>query len=139
MTFVWTWRRWAIPVAVVVLAAVVAFALVWRGRVERRHEVGLDSLPPAVAEQYQFVRSHHDVFEHIPCYCGCGETVGHNSLYACFINASGGWAEHASGCQVCRDEARDTEAFLAQGKSTGDIRAYVDAQYGELGRPTDTR
>ncbi len=128
--------------AVVVVAVVVAggvAGLFWpRSQEGHRDEIDLASRPPSVVDRYLFVHAHGDLVKQLPCYCGCGPTLGHRSLFDCFVNSRGGRAAHAADCEVCRDEAEDAELLLAAGESPQAIRALVDARYGELGPPTRT-
>src|SRR5690606_38151881 len=35
---------------------------------------------------YQAAALNKDLLEKVPCYCGCGESVGHKDNYDCFIH-----------------------------------------------------
>jgi len=131
-------RYLAVVVVAVVLAGGVAGLFWTRSGHGPRDEIDLASRPSAVADRYQFAHAHGDLMKHLPCYCGCGPTIGHQSLFDCFVNDRGGHAAHAADCQVCRDEAEDAEFLLAAGESPGAIRAFIDAKYGQLGPPTRT-
>lgn len=93
--------------------------------------------PATVREAYQFAVANPDLVSSIPCYCGCG-AVGHTSNYSCYVqgkDAAGkiSFDEHALGCSICVDITQDAMRLQAQGKSTPDIRAYIDETYGKYG------
>jgi hypothetical protein len=97
----------------------------------------LDGLPAEVVSHYEFVASQPEAAARVPCYCGC---VGfdHRHLLDCFIKPAGGWEEHATGCEVCRDQARDLRDLMVQGKGIDEIRDWMEQTYGPLGKGTET-
>lgn len=97
----------------------------------------LSSQSPDVIAAYLFVSDHRHEARQIPCYCGCAG-LGHHSLADCFLKPAGGYEEHASGCQVCGNEANDLKRFLHQGQDIRAARSYIDTTYARLGKPTDT-
>ncbi len=93
--------------------------------------------PVAVQQSYQFNVANPDVMEQLPCYCGCG-AMGHTSNYACYVSGieSDGtinYDSHALGCSICVDITQDTMRLLKQGKTVGEIKAYVDQTYAQYG------
>jgi hypothetical protein len=97
----------------------------------------VQSAPVSVQQAYQFAVANPDVMQKIPCFCGCGR-IGHESNYACYvqsIDAQGNinFDNHALGCSICVDITQDTMRLMKQGKSTQEIRAYVDATYTKYG------
>jgi hypothetical protein len=93
--------------------------------------------PVNVQEAYRFAAVNPDTLTHIPCYCGCG-AIGHTSNYACYVSGkkddgSLAFDEHALGCSICVDITQDSMRLLKQGKSTAEIRAYVDQTYSQYG------
>lgn len=97
----------------------------------------VQAAPASVQEAYRFAVANPEVLSHIPCYCGCG-SIGHASNYACYVsgkNEDGSLAfdEHALGCSICVDITQDSMRLLKEGKSTADIRAYVDQTYSQYG------
>ncbi len=91
---------------------------------------------------YAAVAHHQDLLEHMPCYCGCGESVGHKDNYDCFIdqnNEDGSlvWDDHATRCQACLDIAAESIVMYNDGTSLSDIRNYIDDKYKE-GYPEPT-
>lgn len=98
--------------------------------------------PPVVQEAYQFAVDNPDIVSKFPCYCGCGG-MGHKSNLDCFVkqfNADGSvvFDDHALGCGICVDIARDVERLNEAGKPLVEIRSYIDGQYSQFGTPTDT-
>jgi hypothetical protein len=97
-----------------------------------------------VALAYQVAASMPDVLEYIPCYCGCGESAGHRSNRDCFIDEFGSdgsvvWNDHGSRCGVCIEIAVISARMKQQGKTTREIRAYVDETYKNgYAKPTNT-
>lgn len=110
----------------------------------------VDTLPPFLTNHhdtmkmlYTAVGQHKELLEHIPCYCGCGESVGHEHNYHCFIHdhktdGSVVWDDHATRCQVCLDIAAESIIEYQEGKSIDDIRDAIDAQYKDDGYPEPT-
>lgn len=101
------------------------------------------ALPPDWQGAYAFALARPDVLQWLPCYCGCGG-MGHGSNLDCFfkVREQAGtfmYEEHASYCGVCVETAKLAEQLLQEGMPMGDIRAAVDARFGEGGAPgTDT-
>ena len=91
--------------------------------------VELSSLPPSVAAHYHLAADNPDVFERIPCFCGCDATLEHRSLLDCFVRPGGGWERHAAGCAVCLDESRIVRSMLARGSPARAIRSTVIDAY----------
>lgn len=128
---------------VVVLAMLLASAgsggLMWYGwQPAPKDKVNLASLEPEVASRYQFVHANHDLARRIPCYCGCGDFLGHESLLDCFVTREGGFNDHAAGCGVCGREADDVAGLSGEGREPQAVRAWIDTEYAGLGRPTRT-
>lgn len=78
-----------------------------------------------------------DALEKIPCYCSCG-AIGHKSLKDCFTKDNGGFADHASYCDLCVEEALDVYSMQKDGLPLGEIRSRIDEKYSRYGEPTDT-
>lgn len=101
-------------------------------------------LPPyayssrVVLTGYRFAADHPEALVYLPCYCGCGQTNGHENLRDCFVSAAGAFDPHAAGCNVCIDEALDAKRLSEQGRSRGEIRQAIDATYAGSGKPTNT-
>ena len=94
------------------------------------------SAPVSVQQAYQFAVANPEVMKQIPCYCGCGK-VGHTSNYSCYVagekNGQIEYDLHAVGCSICVDITLDTMRLLKEGKSPGEIKAYVDSTYSKYG------
>lgn len=102
----------------------------------------VSSAPPRVREAYDYAVSHSAELENYPCYCGCG-AMGHTSNLSCYIRdvAEDGaitFDNHATGCGICVDITQDVMRLKADGRSSPDVRAYIDAQYSPFGPGTDT-
>lgn len=50
--------------------------------------------PAEVREAYAYAVDAYAVLRFIPCYCGCGQSVGHKDNYDCYVREprSGGWS-----------------------------------------------
>jgi len=97
----------------------------------------VQSAPVSVQQAYQFAATNPDIMKQIPCYCGCG-AMGHTSNYSCYVQAvdtSGTitFDNHALGCSICVDITQDVMRLQREGKSTQEIRAYVDSTYSQYG------
>jgi hypothetical protein len=99
--------------------------------------VELAALPEPVAARYRFAEANRALMERIPCYCGCA-SLGHRSLYDCFLTPDGAYEAHGAGCGICQAEAVDVERLLGEGMSVAEIRAAIDATYGSAGPSTKT-
>jgi hypothetical protein len=91
-----------------------------------------------IRRAYRTAHANVALFEQLPCYCGCGASIGHQHLRHCFLDDDGGWHEHAAACSVCIEEALDAAFLLAEGATAARIRATIDATYTGLAAPTDT-
>jgi hypothetical protein len=95
--------------------------------------------PAPVREAYQFAVANPRVLEHVPCYCGCG-SIGHTSNLACYVqefkpDGSVKFDDHALGCSLCVDIARDSMRMTGEGKSLEEIRAAIVSSYSQFGPP----
>lgn len=100
------------------------------------------SSPTRVREAYQYAVANSDELRKYPCYCGCG-AMGHTSNLSCYVQdiAPDGtitFDDHANGCGICVDITQDVKRLKAQGQSSPQVRAYIDAQYSPFGPSTDT-
>jgi len=100
----------------------------------------LASQPPETVAAYRFAESHADLLSRLPCYCGCGKSLGHESLKDCYLlPGDDAYDSHASACVICLGEARDAERLLAQGHDVEAIRNWIDEEYSKYGPPTATQ
>jgi hypothetical protein len=102
----------------------------------------LNDAPPKVREAYRFAVANPHELEKYPCFCGCGK-MGHKSNLNCYIrdiDKAGNvtFDNHAAGCGICVDITQDVMRLMREGRSSKEIRTYVDAQYGAFGPSTDT-
>lgn len=102
----------------------------------------LDDASIRVREAYRFAIANPQELEKYPCYCGCN-AMGHRHNLDCYIagkHANGAlkYDEHAQYCQVCIDITHDVMRLMRQGKSSAEIRAYIDATYSAFGPSTTT-
>lgn len=97
-----------------------------------------------VQKIYQLAAQNVDLLKNIPCYCGCGESAGHTSNKDCFIyevkeNGNIVWDSHATTCLNCMEIAVESASLKQKGKTTLEIRKYIDEKYKEgYGKPTKT-
>ncbi|MBE4910136.1 hypothetical protein IMZ08_19035 [Bacillus luteolus] len=93
---------------------------------------------------YTAAANHQELLEQIPCYCGCGDSVGHRDSYDCFVhqnNADGSivWDDHGTKCGVCLEIAAISMIEYQEGKSVEEIRDLIDEKYKEgFANPTPT-
>jgi len=93
--------------------------------------------PVTVQQAYQVAFANPEMLAQIPCYCGCG-AMGHTSNFSCYVSDIGEdgqitYDPHALGCSICVDITQDVMRLLREGKSTSEIRAYVDQVYSHYG------
>lgn len=104
----------------------------------------LDSVDPQIRQVYSLVARHPGLIKDMPCYCGCGESVGHKSNLNCFIRdiGKGGkvvWDSHGTKCNVCLQIAAEAVSMKTEGKGHMEIRKAIDDQYREgYAEPTPT-
>ncbi|MBS4174731.1 PCYCGC motif-containing (lipo)protein [Bacillus sp. FJAT-49736] len=93
---------------------------------------------------YQASASSRELLEKIPCFCGCGDSVGHKNNYDCFVheNKKNGevvWDSHGVNCDVCLEIAAQSITDYHNGKSIKEIRNDIDQKYKEgYATPTPT-
>ncbi len=93
---------------------------------------------------YKASAASQELLEKIPCYCGCGESVGHKNNYDCFVRENkknGGvvWDSHGVNCDVCLETAAQSITDYQNGKSIKEIRKEIDQKYKEgYAKPTPT-
>lgn len=102
----------------------------------------LDGAPAEVRDSYRFAVANGHELSKYPCYCGCGN-IGHTSNLDCYVRPSNGegvlrFDRHGAGCGVCVAITQDVMQQLKEGKSSREIRAYIDATYSRYGPPTNT-
>jgi len=79
---------------------------------------------PQVKEIYTMARAVPNVLDGLFCHCDCAREFGHRSLLTCFES------DHAAGCQVCLQEAAMAYQMTQDGAVLGQIRARIDATFG---------
>lgn len=100
-------------------------------------------LPDAGQAAYRFALARPDVLQWLPCYCGCAG-MEHRSNLDCFfqrreVKGTYAYEEHASFCDICVKTANMASQMLRQGSTMTQIRAAVDATFGNGAAPgTDT-
>jgi hypothetical protein len=132
-------------IALVVGVGVVSALSSGKGASTSVSATGDDALPsyahnsPKVLAAYQAAVANADLFEEMPCYCGCAFGADpHHNLRDCFIDEDGGFDQHASACATCVNIASDVTSMQNQGTSPRAIRQVIDATYGSFGPSTDT-
>lgn len=101
--------------------------------------LNLDTMPANIADHYRFADSNRDVYDEIPCFCGCEKSIGHRNLTDCFVRSDGsGWDAHAAGCVVCLDESIAVRRLMANGADVPTIRDSIITEFGSLTTPTTT-
>ncbi len=97
----------------------------------------VQNAPVTVKQAYQFAVDNPEILNQLPCYCGCGG-MGHSSNYSCYVAGEDDSGDlmfdgHALGCSICVDITQDAMRMLDGGKSTTEIREYVDQTYSRFG------
>jgi hypothetical protein len=75
---------------------------------------------------FDMVRKIPQVVDGIRCQCGCAELPEFYSLLSCY--EADGMAQH---CVICQGEGRLAFRMHEQGKSLDEIRAAIDAKFGQ--------
>ena len=81
---------------------------------------------PAAESVFEMVRKIPQVVDGIRCQCGCAELPEFYSLLSCY--EADGMAQH---CVICQGEAKLAFRLHEQGKSLDQIRAAIDAKFGQ--------
>ncbi len=76
-----------------------------------------------IVRSYDAARRYPQVLDGLYCYCDCSHHFGHRSLLTCFES------EHGASCDICLDEAWMAAQLYREGKSLGEIRRAIDAQF----------
>lgn len=104
----------------------------------------MDDKPEDMRLIYQVAGSATEILDYMPCYCGCGESIGHGSNKNCFIDeiredGSVVWDDHGTRCLVCLEIAVQSVKLTQDGKSLKEVREFIDATYKEgYAEPTNT-
>lgn len=104
----------------------------------------LKNHPKEIKTIYKAASYHQDLLEYIPCYCGCGDYVGHKNNYDCFINENKNngaivWDDHGTKCQICLDIAATAILEKKKGQTLQQIRQTIDQIYQDENlEPTPT-
>ena len=90
----------------------------------------MQSAPAPVRAAYQFTAANPQVSMNVPCHCGC-VSIGHTSNSKCHVSQveAGGvfiYDPHALGCATCVNITQDSMRLLRQGRTVGEINAYID-------------
>ena len=81
---------------------------------------------PAAEPVFDMVRKIPQIVDGIRCQCGCAELPEFYSLLSCY--EADGMAQH---CAICQGEASLAYRMHQQGKSLDQIRAAIDAKFGQ--------
>src|SRR3990170_4566371 len=92
--------------------------------------VQLTGLSAQTVAHYEFARANPEVYQQIPCFCGCQEMLGHRDLEQCFVTPDGAWESHASGCQVCIEESQMLMKMMGRGMEPDMMRDRIVAEFG---------
>ncbi|WP_158737572.1 PCYCGC motif-containing (lipo)protein [Alteribacillus sp. YIM 98480] len=93
---------------------------------------------------YEETADHQELLTHIPCYCGCGESAGHEHAFDCFIDHVNEdntvvWNNHGMKCGVCLEIAAAAVEMKNKGYSDREIRETIDETYNDSDmEPTPT-
>ncbi|RDY72509.1 PCYCGC motif-containing (lipo)protein [Halobacillus sp. SY10] len=104
----------------------------------------MDEKPQEMHDIYMAAAQSKELLENIPCYCGCGDSVGHRDNYDCFVNKTNEdgsivWDDHGTKCGVCMEIAAQSIIDYQDGKSIKEIREKIDSTYENgYAEPTPT-
>ncbi|UII54506.1 PCYCGC domain-containing protein [Cytobacillus spongiae] len=105
----------------------------------------LDDKPEQMKVIYEAAAKNQELLEYIPCYCGCGDSVGHKDNYDCFVYENKPseaivWDDHGTKCGVCLETAAESILKYNEGASVEEIREYIDEKYKDgYAKPTPTK
>ncbi|POZ55746.1 hypothetical protein LYSIN_00529 [Lysinibacillus sphaericus] len=104
----------------------------------------LDNQSENIRLVYQIAGQSTEILEWMPCYCGCGESVGHKSNLNCFIQEKRQdgtivWDDHGTRCAVCLEIALQSAKMHKDGMTLKEIRQTIDGTYKNgYAKPTPT-
>lgn len=104
----------------------------------------LDKADQQIKFAYIKAAQNNELLQSMPCYCGCGVSAGHDHNMHCFIkevkeDGTVVWDDHGTRCDTCMNIAVESAALKEQGKTTKEIRTYIDNKYKEgYAKPTPT-
>ena len=135
--------------ASILIIALLAFSLVASGCVGYNKEeaegtakeLNLPSYAygnPLTLKAYTYTTQYPQLIELYPCYCGCYEHSGHESLKNCYISQTGEYTDHASNCDICVGEVIMIKKLYDEGVPLQEIREKIDNEYGKYSDPTPT-
>jgi len=81
-------------------------------------------VPKRVRAAYDRARRIPEVLDGIYCHCDCAERDGLRSLLSCFETPM------VRSCRICAGQAKLAYDLHQRGKSLDEIRAAIDAEYG---------
>ena len=134
----------SIPIILVLIfGTLLIFNYYWLNRGEDR-----ENLPkyaqrtPRVKAAYEYALEDPELLEHIPCYCNC-HRLGHKSVEDCFVSkfkedGKVVFTEHGANCGTCYSIVLDSKELSQEGKTTQEIRDFIDNKYSRYGLPTNT-
>ena len=92
---------------------------------------------------YAAAATNADVFDYIPCYCGC-HSQGHRNNHDCYVSRSSAdgrvteWNSHGMTCPVGPDITGDVMLWRKNGTPLSTIRNDIEREYGSRGPATPT-
>ncbi|WP_281891012.1 PCYCGC motif-containing (lipo)protein [Paenibacillus sp. YYML68] len=104
----------------------------------------LDGQSEHIRLVYQAAGQSTELLGWIPCYCGCGDSAGHQSNANCFVreieqDGSVVWDDHGTRCGVCLTIAVEAIKLKQDGHTEREIRAQIDQKYKQgFAKPTPT-
>ncbi|MCC5800495.1 PCYCGC motif-containing (lipo)protein [Rossellomorea vietnamensis] len=116
----------------------------------REETASVDTLPSFLDDKddnmrliYSSAAKNPELLQYIPCYCGCGDSAGHESNLNCFVYKTEGdkvvWDDHGTRCELCLKIAAESIVKYKNGESIKQIRTFIDEQYKEgYAKPTPT-
>jgi len=74
---------------------------------------------------YAAAKKYPETIDKIHCYCGCEQSpnLHHKSLLTCFTSL------HATGCEICREEAELAARMKGEGSADDEIKKVVESLY----------
>lgn len=84
-----------------------------------------DQVKERARPAYARAREIPEILDGIYCHCDCARRHPLRSLLSCFESTM------AAGCGICYGQANLAHRLHGQGKSLDEIRAAIDAEYGD--------
>ena len=91
---------------------------------QRQRTLSPERFTGKAAFSYRLAREIPEVLAHLPCYCGCQASLGHENLLDCYVG------DHAVSCLLCQESTQVASEMVKAGYDVETIAARITTAYG---------